>query len=70
MIGWGLFFVVLGGILFFYFRELEQGGDSIRRMNLIIALLYRFLGKYGVLAILGGLGSLMVISGIKDMRSK
>ena len=39
-------------------------------MNIIIALLYRFLGKYGVLAILGGLGSLMVISGIKDMRNQ
>ncbi len=65
-IGWGLVSLASGIGLFLWFAHLEEEGGSTR-INWIIALIYKVLGKWGVLLIFGGLGVFLLSSGIRGM---
>jgi hypothetical protein len=55
----GLFVIVLGVILFWYFTDFERSGGS-RRMNIIVVWLYNLGGKWLASGIFVVLGVLMV----------
>ncbi len=54
---WGLLCLVLAAVLFWYFSNLEESGGT-RRINWIVAIIYKIGGKWTVSAIFG-LASLM-----------
>lgn len=68
-VGGGLFLIAAGIGLYFLFAHWEQEGGA-RRMNAIVLLLYKLLGKTGVAVVFCGLGSLLTVSGIKGLLSK
>jgi hypothetical protein len=61
-------FLLIGIGGYVMFDKLEREGGSVRMPALAI-LAYKMLGKYGVLAVFGGIGGLMTISGIAGLVS-
>lgn len=60
--------LIAGGIgLYWYFGKLEAEGGSVRMPALLI-LIYEFLGRSGILAILSVLGALGIWAGVSDLR--
>ncbi len=60
----GALIIVAGIGLYFWFASLETEGGGAR-INWIIALLYKTLGKWGVLLVLCAIGAWMLYSGIQ-----
>ena len=65
----GIVLIIAGFCIFFYIQEMENVGRVIR-FNRKFQFVYRVIGKYGVLAIFEILGWSMLISGIRELRSK
>ena len=65
-LGFGVLMIGVSVILFFYFKNLEEGDGGRRRMNAIIAVLYMIGGKWLPCGLVGGLGILCCAMGIKD----
>lgn len=63
---WGVVLLAAGIGLYFYFGKLESEGGSVR-MNAIVLALYKVAGRTGVLVVLGGIGALMSVLGIKEI---
>jgi hypothetical protein len=62
--------MIAAGIgLYFMFDNWEQEGGA-RRMNAIVLLLYKMLGKTGVAVVFSGIGALMSVSGILEIVRK
>jgi hypothetical protein len=60
--------LIAGSIfLFWYFNDFEQSGDSSRKMNAILVVLYNIGGKYLACSVLGGIGVITTIFGIKKL---
>lgn len=68
-LGWGVFMIAAGIGLYFVFDNWEQEGGA-RRMNAIVLLLYKMLGKTGVAVVFSGIGSLMSLAGIAGIMRK
>jgi hypothetical protein len=68
-IGWGVFLIVIGVVLYFVFNNWEQEGGRMK-MNAIVLLVYNFLGKWGVLGIFGGLGAILTLMGISGVINR
>lgn len=68
-LGWGVFMIAMGIGLYFFFDSWEQEGGS-KRINAIVLLLYKLLGKTGVAVVFSGIGALMSISGILGIARK
>lgn len=58
--------VAVGIGLYFFFDHVERDGMRIR-IHVVVALIYNFLGKWGVLAFFGGIGALTALFGIKGL---
>lgn len=62
--------LIAGGIgLYLYFGKLEEEGGSVR-MPAIAIMIYEFLGRTGLLVILGLLGGFMTWCGISELRNR
>jgi hypothetical protein len=59
----GVVLIALAAFLFVFFAQWEQEG-GIRRLNVIIAFLYKVTGKWGTALIIGGLGLTSCVLGI------
>lgn len=68
VIGAGLLFIALGVGLYFLFDYIETEGGRVR-MPVILIFIYGLLGKWGILCVVGGLGLLGTLVGIKDLIS-
>ena len=66
---WGVVFVIVGIAGCIVFNKLEREGGSVR-MPAVVILAYKMLGKWGVLAVFGGLGGLMTLMGLATVVSK
>ncbi len=67
--GLGLFLVAAGVGLYFLFDHWEQEGGNMR-MNAIVLLLYKMLGKTGMAVVFCGGGGLMTLFGILGLVKK
>lgn len=65
-LGWGVLMIGLGIGGYFLFANLEESGGSVR-MNVIVLLVYKILGKYGVLAVFSAIGALLILVGAKGI---
>lgn len=65
-IAYGVLFIAAGIFFYLYFQNMEETGDS-RRVNIILALLYKSTGKMGTLLILDSIGILLLVSGIRKI---
>ena len=63
----GLFLIVLGVGLFAFIHSNEADGVKFQ-MNEWLMLIYRFLGKYGILGVLGGIGLIYLSIGTYQLR--
>lgn len=68
-LGWGLFMIAAGVVLYFMFDNWEQEGGS-RRMNALVLLLYKLMGKTGVAVVFSGIGLLMSVAGVLGLTRK
>jgi hypothetical protein len=67
-VGWGLLLIAIGVGSYFWFANMEQEGGSIRT-HVVIILVYKTLGKNGVLGLFGLIGLVLVALGLKGIAS-
>jgi len=68
-IGWGIVLLVAGIGIFLWLNHAEQNGGVVR-LPLWLMAIYAFLSKWGVLAILGGLGLFGIFHGVRELLAK
>ena len=65
---WGIFFLVVGFLLFYVLNDIEKNGGSLR-LNLILFIIYEKFGKNIVSVIFIIIGSGKIVSGIIDYQN-
>ena len=66
---WGVVLIAAGVGGYFFFDHFEREGGSAR-IPAVILIVYKVLGKYGVLGVFSGIGALMSFAGVKGIASK
>ena len=65
----GLFFFALSGVAYWWINKQEQEGGRFK-IWWVLALVYHWLGKVGVSAVIAALGVLCVIVGLFELALK